>query len=97
MAHKKAGGTTTNGRDSNPKMRGIKLQDGQPAKIGSILIRQKGTEWHPGKNVGIGRDFTLYSLVNGLVKYTQKRQMKFNGQTHYDTVVHVMPSEKLEA
>lgn len=95
MAHKKAGGTTTNGRDSNPKMRGIKLQDGEPAKIGSIVVRQKGTEWHPGKNVGMGRDFTLYSLVNGFVKYTQKRQTKFNGQTHYDTVVHVMPQKEI--
>lgn len=97
MAHKKAGGATSNGRDSNPKMLGVKIHDGQPAKIGSILIRQRGTQWFPGKNVGTGKDFTLFSMVDGMVKYTQKRQLKFNGQTHYDTLVHVMPSEKLEA
>jgi large subunit ribosomal protein L27 len=69
MAHKKAGGSTRNGRDSNPKMRGVKRFGGQTVKIGEILVRQVGTKFHPGRNVGLGRDFTIYSLVQGVVKF----------------------------
>lgn len=69
MAHKKAGGSTRNGRDSNPKMRGVKRYGGQTVKIGEILVRQVGTRFHPGRNVGLGRDFTIYSLVEGVVKF----------------------------
>ena len=69
MAHKKGLGSSRNGRDSNPKMRGIKLYGGQYAKPGSILARQTGTKWHPGKNVGVGNDWTLYSLVEGTVEF----------------------------
>jgi len=69
MAHKKAGGSTRNGRDSNPKMLGVKRYGGQKVKIGEILIRQRGTRFHPGKNVGLGRDFTIYSLVEGIVTF----------------------------
>ena len=65
MAHKKGQGSSRNGRDSNPKMRGIKLYGGQHAKPGSILCRQNGTKWHAGKNVGIGRDWTLFALAEG--------------------------------
>ncbi len=77
MAHKKAGGSSRNGRDSNPKMRGVKRFGGQFVKAGEILVRQVGTWFHPGKNVGLGRDFTLYSLVNGKVTfehYDKKRK-----------------------
>lgn len=71
MAHKKGQGSSRNGRDSNPQMLGIKLYGGQHAKAGAILARQRGTKWHPGKNVGVGRDWTLFSLVEGHVKFDQ--------------------------
>ena len=71
MAHKKGQGSSRNGRDSNPKMLGIKLFGGQLAKPGSILCRQNGTKWHPGKNVRVGRDWTIYSVVNGKVMFDQ--------------------------
>ncbi len=69
MAHKKAGGSSRNGRDSKPKMLGVKLYDGQAARGGSIIVRQRGTRIRPGRNVGLGRDFTLYSLIEGRVKF----------------------------
>ncbi len=72
MASKKAGGSTKNGRDSNPKMRGVKRFGGQAVKAGSILVRQVGTVFHPGKNVSVGRDFTLFSLIDGVVKFEHK-------------------------
>ena len=69
MAHKKGGGSTSNGRNSNPKMLGIKRFGGQRVTAGSILVRQRGTRIHPGSNVGVGRDFTLYALIDGVVKF----------------------------
>ena len=69
MAHKKAGGSSRNGRDSKPKMLGVKRYDGQQVKGGSIIVRQRGTRIRPGRNVGLGRDFTLYSLIEGRVKF----------------------------
>jgi large subunit ribosomal protein L27 len=69
MAHKKGLGSTRNGRDSNPKYRGVKKFGGETVIPGNIILRQKGTRWHPGHNVGIGRDFTIYSLIEGLVKF----------------------------
>ena len=69
MAHKKAGGSSRNGRDSNPKMRGVKRYGGQLVKPGQILVRQVGTRVHAGKNVGLGRDYTLYSMIDGLVTF----------------------------
>ncbi len=72
MASKKAGGSTKNGRDSNPKMRGVKRFGGETVKAGNILVRQVGTVFHPGNNVGLGRDFTLFALVDGLVKFEHK-------------------------
>lgn len=77
MAHKKAGGSSKNGRDSNPKMLGVKRYGGQIVKAGEILVRQRGTKFHAGRNCGIGRDFTLYALTTGIVKferYDKKRQ-----------------------
>ncbi|MCK5565805.1 MAG: 50S ribosomal protein L27 [Planctomycetes bacterium] len=73
MAHKKAGGSTRNGRDSNPKYRGVKLYGGQVAKAGSIIVRQCGTKFHPGFNVGMGKDFTLFALKDGVVKFQGKK------------------------
>ena len=72
MASKKAGGSTKNGRDSNPKMRGVKRFGGENVKAGNILVRQVGTVFHPGKHVGLGRDFTLFALISGVVKFENK-------------------------
>lgn len=69
MAHKKGLGSTRNGRDSNPKYRGVKKFGGETVIAGNIILRQKGTRWHPGHNVGIGRDYTIYSLIEGTVKF----------------------------
>ncbi|MDE2509236.1 MAG: 50S ribosomal protein L27 [Planctomycetota bacterium] len=72
MAHKKGQGSSRNGRDSNPKMLGIKLFGGQYATAGSIICRQRGTKWRPGKGVAVGRDWTIYSLVEGTVRFDQE-------------------------
>jgi large subunit ribosomal protein L27 len=72
MAQKKGGGSTRNGRDSQPKMLGVKVYGGQQVSAGSILVRQRGTKFHPGANVGLGRDHTLFALVDGAVKYETK-------------------------
>ena len=69
MAHKKAGGSVRNGRDSKPKQLGVKRYDGQLVEGGSILVRQRGTQIRPGRNVGLGRDFTLFALTRGKVKF----------------------------
>jgi large subunit ribosomal protein L27 len=69
MAHKKGLGSTRNGRDSNPKMRGVKLYGGQVVKPGMIIVRQCGTKIRPGNNVGLGRDFTIYSMIDGVIKF----------------------------
>lgn len=94
MAHKKAGGSTDNGRDSNAKRRGVKLYGGQKATPGNIIVRQKGTKWFPGLGVKMGRDFTIFATAEGNVTYTKKRQKKFNGQTHYNTIVNVFAETK---
>lgn len=76
MAHKKAGGSTANGRDSNPKMRGVKRFGGELVEIGNIIVRQKGTKFHPGKNVGMGSDFTIFSMVKGHVQFAHFTKTK---------------------
>jgi large subunit ribosomal protein L27 len=70
MAHKKGGGSTRNGRESESKRLGVKTYGGQVISAGSIIVRQRGTQFHPGTNVGIGKDHTLYSLVDGTVKFS---------------------------
>lgn len=72
MAHKKAGGSSRNGRDSESKRLGVKLYGGQAAKAGNIIVRQRGTRFHPGANVGCGKDHTLYALVDGRVEFVVK-------------------------
>ena len=69
MAHKKGQGSIKNGRDSNPKMLGVKRYGGQTVTAGSIIVRQRGTKFHPGKNVGLGRDFTIFALKDGVVNF----------------------------
>ena len=76
MAHKKGGGSTKNGRDSEAKRLGAKRSDGQFVLAGNILVRQRGTKFHPGKNVGIGSDDTLFALVDGTVKFERKGRDK---------------------
>ncbi|NND32565.1 MAG: 50S ribosomal protein L27 [Saprospiraceae bacterium] len=85
MAHKKGVGSTDNGRDSNSKRLGVKLFGGQSAIAGNIIIRQRGTKFHPGENVGMGRDFTIYSLIDGTVTFKKKRLNR--------TFVSVLPEE----
>ena len=77
FAHKKGQGSSTNGRDSQPKYRGIKVYAGQDVTAGSILVRQCGTQVHPGKHVGLGRDFTLFALAPGKVSYHKKMGRKY--------------------
>lgn len=81
MAHRKAGGSAKNLQDSNPKYLGTKLYDGEQAKVGSIIVRQRGTKIIPGANVGLGKDHTLYSLAEGSVSFDTKRKKHFNGKT----------------
>jgi large subunit ribosomal protein L27 len=75
MAHKKGQGSTRNGRDSNPQFRGVKVYGGQTVTAGSIIVRQCGTKFHPGRNVGIGSDFTLFALVDGTVRFGTRRRV----------------------
>jgi large subunit ribosomal protein L27 len=89
MAHKKAGGSTALGRDSQSKRLGIKLFGGQIAKIGSIIVRQRGTKWHAGKNVKMGSDDTIYAMKVGAVKFTAKKVRGFDGNLHLRKFVHV--------
>lgn len=93
MAHKKAGGSSSLGRDSKSKRLGVKLSDGQYAKTGAIIIRQRGTKYHPGKNVKIGKDDTLFSAVNGFVKFTTKKLRKFNSKLISSKIVNVIPEK----
>jgi large subunit ribosomal protein L27 len=76
MAHKKGAGSSKNGRESESKRLGVKIFGGQAAKAGNILVRQRGTTHHPGENVGIGRDHTLFALIDGTVKFQKKRENK---------------------
>jgi large subunit ribosomal protein L27 len=73
MAHKKGEGSVKNGRDSRSKRLGVKIFGGQPAISGNIILRQRGTTFHPGKNVGMGKDFTLFALTNGVVEFRKTR------------------------
>ena len=77
MAHKKGVGSSRNGRDSNPKFRGIKKYGGEHVKAGNIILRQTGTKWHPGRNVGLGTDYTIYSLIDGVVKFEHKTKTRY--------------------
>ena len=72
MAHKKAGGSTRNGRDSNPKYLGVKRYGGESVLAGNIIVRQRGTKFHPGPNVGIGKDHTLFALTGGTISFARK-------------------------
>ncbi len=91
MAHKKAGGSTALGRDSVSKRLGVKVFGNQKINKGEIIIRQKGTKWHAGHNVKVGNDYTLYSAIDGVVKFQSKMLKKFHGNLRKTRVVHVEP------
>ncbi|NPA68947.1 MAG: 50S ribosomal protein L27 [Chlorobi bacterium] len=86
MAHKKGMGSSRNGRDSESKRLGVKLYGGQKAVAGNIIVRQRGTKHHPGENVGMGKDHTLFALIDGTVEFRKKRNNK--------SYVSVIPEEK---
>ena len=90
MAHKKSAGTTKNGRDSNPKYLGVKITEGDTAQAGSILIRQRGTDVMAGKNVGMGKDHTLFALTSGKVQFGTKRKTNFDNKISVKKIVHVV-------
>lgn len=85
MAHKKGEGSVKNGRDSHSKRLGVKIYGGQPALNGNIVIRQRGTQYHPGKNVGLGSDFTIFALTDGIVEFKKGKNNK--------TTVSIVPVE----
>ena len=89
MAHKKAGGSASNLKDSRSQRLGLKLHDGQIAKPGAILVRQRGTKYHAGANVRVGKDDTLFATALGIVKFHSKKLRKFNGRLKDTTIVSV--------
>ncbi len=89
MAHKKAGGSTGLGRDSKSKRLGIKKHSGEEVKAGMVLVRQRGTKYRPGKNVKKGKDDTLFAVIAGIVKFTQKKIVKFDGSRRLSKFVHI--------
>lgn len=91
MAHKKAGGSTSNGRDSVAKRRGVKRSGGQVVSAGEVLIRQKGFWYRPGINTHIGKDWTIHASIDGQVRFSEKRVVKFSGKREQCTMVHVEP------
>lgn len=91
MAHKKAGGSTALGRDSVSKRLGVKIFGNQKVGKGEVIVRQHGTKYHPGKNVNIGGDSTLYSLIDGVVKFQKKMMRKFHGNLRATRIVSVEP------
>ena len=90
MAHRKAGGTAKNLRDSNPKYLGTKLADGERAQSGNIIVRQRGTVIMAGDGVGLGKDHTLFALKDGVVKFSSKRKTSFNGKTVVKKIVNLV-------
>jgi large subunit ribosomal protein L27 len=91
MAHRKSGGTTDLGRDSIAKRLGVKIYGNQKVKTGNIIIRQRGTKYHPGENVGRGEDDTLFSFIDGTVKFKQKKMRSFTGKLETRMFVSVEP------
>jgi large subunit ribosomal protein L27 len=89
MAHKKGVGSTRNGRDSNAQYRGVKKFGGERVVAGNIIVRQCGTKWHPGRNVGLGSDFTIYALIDGFVKFEHKSKTRLK--------ISVYPAPQVEA
>lgn len=89
MSHKKAGGSTNNGRDSIAKRLGIKVFGGQVIRAGGIIVRQRGTKYFPGENTSMGKDHTIFALADGKVAFTEKALKKYDGRIFKDQIVHV--------
>jgi large subunit ribosomal protein L27 len=87
MAHKKGEGSVRNGRDSHSKRLGVKIFGGQPAVSGNIIVRQRGTKFHPGNNVGLGKDFTIFALADGLVEFRKTRTKTLISVKEFNTAV----------
>jgi large subunit ribosomal protein L27 len=99
MAHKKGVGSSRNGRDSNPQMLGVKEYAGEYVKAGSILVRQRGSNFDPGKNVGMGKDYTLFALINGYVKFEghkANRRVSVYAENPYNLVANTTETEATE-
>ena len=94
MSHKKAGGSTSNVRDSNAQRLGVKRYAGETVKSGNILVRQRGTKFHPGENVMKGKDDTLFTTMNGIVKFTKKKVKNFAGKLQKRQYINVLPPQK---
>lgn len=94
MAHKKAGGSTALGRESRSQRLGIKRYAGETVKNGNILVRQRGTKYHPGKNVKKGRDDTLFAIIDGTVSFTKRSAKCFTGRLRKRVYVNVLPNKK---
>ncbi len=93
MAHKKAGGSTSNGRDSHGQRLGVKKYAGEVVRAGHILVRQRGSKIRAGQNVAMGKDDTLFSLINGVVKFTNRRILRFTGAFKMSKFAHVVPHQ----
>lgn len=93
MAHTKSGGSTSLGRDSQSQRLGVKLNHGQRARAGMVIIRQRGTKYHPGDNVRRGNDDTLYAAVDGTIRFSSKKRRGFDGAFRVATVVSCMPAK----
>ena len=90
MAHKKAGGSAKNLKDSGPQYLGLKIHDGETAHPGNIIIHQRGTQYLPGTGVDMGRDYTIFAIKEGVVKFTEKRKTSYDGQRKIKKVVSVI-------
>ena len=97
MSHKKAGGSTKNLRDSQPKRLGVKAFGGEKVTAGSIIIRQRGTKYFPGNNALMGKDHTIFAKIAGIVEFSEKKQKKFDGRVFKDKFVHILPEAKARA
>jgi large subunit ribosomal protein L27 len=95
MAHTKAGGSTKLGRDSRAKRLGVKRQDGEKVTVGQVIVRQRGSHYLAGINVKSGADDTLFAIKNGIVKFTTKKKINFNGNPRYAKVVSVIPETRV--
>ncbi|MBI4434351.1 50S ribosomal protein L27 [Candidatus Uhrbacteria bacterium] len=92
MAHKKAGGSTSLGRDSHGQRLGVKVADGSSIRAGGIIIRQRGTAYRPGTNVGQGSDDTLFATADGVVRFSKRTRIGFNGRKLLRNIVRVVPN-----
>ncbi|MFA5652093.1 MAG: 50S ribosomal protein L27 [Candidatus Paceibacterota bacterium] len=89
MAHKKAAGSSKNGRDSGPQYLGVKINDGETAKVGQIILRQRGRDTLAGANIGVGKDHTLFALKDGVVSYSTKRKNNFDSTTTRRNIISI--------